>query len=138
MSLQWLLVRSVLALFTLLIVPLADWPTGTLTAHAATFTVTSTADAPDASAGDGVCLSTAGECTLRAAMEQANASGDPDTINVPGGTYALTAGTLTLTTDATITGSGAATTIVDGGAGAGCSGSPCPASSRPTPSTSRG
>ena len=39
----------------------------------ATFTVNSTADAGDANTGDGVCATTGGVCTLRAAIQQANA-----------------------------------------------------------------
>jgi len=35
--------------------------------------VTSTTDAPDRAVGDGVCASAAGECTLRAAVQEANA-----------------------------------------------------------------
>jgi CSLREA domain-containing protein len=47
-------------------------------ASASVFTVNSTGDASDANPGDGVCeTSTPGECTLRAAIEEANA--DPGT-----------------------------------------------------------
>jgi large repetitive protein len=55
-----------------------------------TFTVTTTADAPDVSSTDGLCQTSAGECSLRAAVEQANASAAADTIVVPEGTYGLT------------------------------------------------
>ncbi len=37
-----------------------------------TFTVTSTADTPDASRGDGICADTQGRCTLRAAIGEAD------------------------------------------------------------------
>src|SRR5215211_6314841 len=58
-------------------------------AHASTtFTVNSTADYGDVAASDGVCDATrgGGECTLRAAIEQANATSGADTINfdIPG------------------------------------------------------
>src|SRR5215203_3674583 len=58
-------------------------------AHAATtFTVNSTADYGDVAALDGVCDATrgGGECTLRAAIEQANATPGADTIHfdIPG------------------------------------------------------
>jgi CSLREA domain-containing protein len=43
-------------------------------AHAATLAVDSTGDAGDASPGDGVCATAGGECTLRAAIEEANAT----------------------------------------------------------------
>jgi len=62
---------------------------------------------------------------LRAALQQANALTGPDTIMLPAGTYTLTisgrcedtaaTGDLDITEDLTITGAGAATTIIDGG-----------------------
>ncbi|MFQ5519802.1 MAG: choice-of-anchor Q domain-containing protein [Candidatus Methylomirabilia bacterium] len=83
-------------------------------AQAATFTVNSTVDAVDANPGDGVCATAAGECTLRAAIEETNALLFADTINLPAGTYTLTPG-LSITDSLTITGEGAANTIIDGG-----------------------
>ena len=53
-------------------------------ANSATYTVTSTGDAPDASTTDGVCADGSGACTLRAAIQQANANanaGGPDRIH---------------------------------------------------------
>lgn len=55
----------------------AAWP-----AAAATFTVNSTADAPDASLSDGICADSAGMCTLRAAIMQANALGGTNVIDL--------------------------------------------------------
>jgi CSLREA domain-containing protein len=54
-------------------------------ALAATFTVNSTADDPDASPGNGVCQTAGGQCTLRAAIQEANALAGPHTIafNIP-------------------------------------------------------
>src|SRR4051812_44590558 len=52
-----------------------------------TFTVNSTADGGDANLGDGICqTSSRGQCTLRAAIEQANARAGRDTITfkIPG------------------------------------------------------
>jgi CSLREA domain-containing protein len=49
--------------------------------------VDATTDAADASPGDKVCASAAAECTLRAAIMEANAHPGPDTIVVPAGTY---------------------------------------------------
>ena len=58
----------------------------------AAFTVNSTSDAIDANPGNGVCeTSTPGQCTLRAAIMEANALPGADTINVPAGTYNLAA-----------------------------------------------
>lgn len=55
-----------------------------------TFTVDSTKDAVDANPGDGICSSAEGECTLRAAIMEANELPGPDTIILPAGTYLLT------------------------------------------------
>jgi CSLREA domain-containing protein len=51
-----------------------------------TFTVTSTADTPDAAPGDGVCADTNGNCTLRAALTEADYQIGTDRIafNLPG------------------------------------------------------
>ena len=94
-------------------------------AMAANFTVDSTADAVDASPGDGACATLAGACTLRAAVQETNARPGADTISVPPGTYVLAipgagedasvTGNLDITDDLTITGSGAGSTIADGG-----------------------
>jgi len=56
---------------------------------AATFTVDSTADEPDADPGNGVCASAGGQCTLRAAIEETNALAGMDSVTVPVGTYPL-------------------------------------------------
>lgn len=85
-------------------------------AHAATFTVTKTADT-----NDGVCD---GDCSLREAILTANASPGPDTITLPAGTYQLTiagnedaasSGDLDITDSLAIVGAGASSTIIDGG-----------------------
>jgi CSLREA domain-containing protein len=49
-------------------------------AFAATFTVTSAADLGDAAVGNGVCATSEGQCTLRAALQEANATPAPDTV----------------------------------------------------------
>jgi len=45
-----------------------------------TFAVNSSVDAPDANIGDGICATSTGECTLRAAVDEANALLGMDTI----------------------------------------------------------
>jgi CSLREA domain-containing protein len=90
-----------------------------------TFNVNSTSDRTDSSVGNGVCRTSAGTCTLRAAIQEANARAGADVVIVPAGTYALaiaplnqntiTTGDLDITGDLTITGAGAASTFVDGG-----------------------
>ncbi|MGZ4716859.1 MAG: choice-of-anchor Q domain-containing protein [Acidimicrobiales bacterium] len=70
---------------------------------ATVFTVNSVIDAPDATVGDGVCASAADGCTLRAALQEANAHTGPAQIVLAGDQrYELTvAGT---TEDASATG----------------------------------
>src|SRR5260370_20744623 len=58
-------------------------------AHAADFVVNSTADAPDAKPGDHLCITAAATCTLRAAVQEANADGGANTISIPRGYYRL-------------------------------------------------
>ena len=52
----------------------------------ATWTVNTTSDAPDANVGNGVCATAAGQCSLRAAIENANVHSGNDLINfnIPG------------------------------------------------------
>lgn len=59
-------------------------------AAAATFQVNTTADAVDASPGNGVCATAAAKCTLRAAIQEANALPGQDTVKVPAGVFRLT------------------------------------------------
>ncbi len=89
-------------------------------ARSATFTVTSTVDAVDATPGDGVCASAAAECTLRAAIQEANALPGPDVVEIPAGTYpqdlggpaedAGATGDLDITDDLVLDGTGATIT----------------------------
>jgi CSLREA domain-containing protein len=94
--------------------------------QAATFTVNSTADVAGLAAN---CVAGgAAQCTLRSAIQAANASAAADTIVLPAGTYTLAipgrnenlaaTGDLDIVVAGgalTITGAGAATTIIDGG-----------------------
>lgn len=78
------------------------------TADAIVFTVTKTADT-----NDGACDS---DCSLREAINAANATSGPDSILLPAGLYFVSG--LVLQDEVTIIGAGAATTILDGnGAG---------------------
>ena len=97
--------------------------------YADTFTVNSTTDAVDANPGDGTCATAGSVCTLRAAIQEANAHAGDDTIDVPAGTYLLTippgaettaaldasVGDLDITANATITGVGSGLVTIDGG-----------------------
>jgi CSLREA domain-containing protein len=73
-----------------------------------TFTVDTHVDAFDASPGDGVCASAIGSCTLRAAIDEANALGGHHTVVVPSGIHAVTLGQLTILANVTIQGTGTA------------------------------
>jgi CSLREA domain-containing protein len=97
-------------------------------AAAGTFVVTTTTDQPDSAPGDGTCGSAAGECTLRAAVMEANAAPDNNTISLEApapAVYELTVtgagedgaaiGDLDLGTDMTIAGRGPDDDVVDGG-----------------------
>src|SRR4051812_3729336 len=58
-------------------------------ARAADFVVTSTADAVDANPGDGACAAANGRCTLRAAVQEADAASGASTVTIPAGRYRL-------------------------------------------------
>lgn len=97
-------------------------------AGAATFMVNTTTDAAEnmATVGDGVCDVGGGQCTLRAALQEANALPNADVIDVPAGTYALSVADagdssrdLDVLNPVTITGAGPLLTIIDAGQGSG-------------------
>jgi CSLREA domain-containing protein len=91
-------------------------------AWATTYTVTSTADAVDANPGNNVCATAGAVCTLRAAVQEANAHNGADAISIPAGTFTLSlagagedsaaTGDLDLLDPVTITGAGATSTII--------------------------
>ena len=96
--------------------------------QAKTFPVDSFDDAVDAVPGDGNCVSATlpgGPCTLRAAIQESNAStSTADIITLPPGVYTLSitganedkaaTGDLDITSNIVISGSGAKTTIIQG------------------------
>jgi len=99
-------------------------------AQAATFTVNTQNDTLDATPGDGVCMDAGGQCSLRAAISEANAFAGDDIINVPAGTYtqslvatnddANAGGDWDISSNITITGTaGSASTILQAAASAG-------------------
>jgi CSLREA domain-containing protein len=81
------------------------------------FVVDTTADGHDAHPGDGVCADTSGKCTLRSAVEAADALEAPVTVIVPAGTYRLSLGPLVVTDPAglDIVGAGASRTAITAG-----------------------
>ena len=95
--------------FTLLLVALSLglclFPPRRAAAAPSNFTVNSLADTPDASASDGLCADAGGACTLRAAIQQANADPAADTIGFSVvGTINLTGALPNISTDMTIDG----------------------------------
>ena len=68
----------------------------------ATFTVTTTTDG--------------GAGSLREAITNSNGNAEADVINLPAGTYTLSSGELDISSEVTIAGAGAGTTIIDGDA----------------------
>ncbi|MEW6776889.1 MAG: right-handed parallel beta-helix repeat-containing protein [Bdellovibrionota bacterium] len=95
-----------LALLAVLAAPLA----APLVARAATFTVDDTGDDSDFNAGDGICEVFDGEgvCTLRAAIQEANALGGADGIDFGiGGTISLSDWLPNIEDDLAISGPGA-------------------------------
>lgn len=83
---KWpLLVLSLTAMAVAMAALLASGQ-GVLHASPDTFTVNSTGDGGDSNTADGVCDDGSGNCTLRAAIQQANATAGTDTIafNIPG------------------------------------------------------
>jgi CSLREA domain-containing protein len=93
-------------------------------AEAAIFKVNSTEDAVDIAPGNGVCMTAGGVCTLRAAIQEANALVGADEIRLKAAVYRLTltgagedaaaTGDLDITDSVTIVGKGATLTVVDG------------------------
>jgi CSLREA domain-containing protein len=97
---------------------------------AATFNVNSTLDRQDRDNGDGSCeTATARQCTLRAAITEANASPGGDIITLPAGTYQITlttagednntGGDFDINSGITFNGAGAGSTFIQAAASAG-------------------
>lgn len=96
-----------------------------LRAYAIAITVDTTVDSVDVSPGDGVCADGNGACSLRAAVQEANALAGDDVIVLPAGIYVLTIvgasedlgarGDLDIAGDLTIDGAGVEATVLDGG-----------------------
>jgi len=79
------------------------------------FIVNSVLDAGDDNAGDGICdAGSSGSCTLRAAVEEANAHTGPDTITLKNDTYVLRNGTLTVSGELIIRGTAPDNSIISG------------------------
>ena len=95
-------------------------PVGPAAAHSTKFVfqVDSTTDAHDANPSDGVCRTSFDTCTLRAALEEADAlpAGSRVKVDVPAGAYDLSLGSLEATANTlTVSGAGRAATVVTAG-----------------------
>jgi len=86
-------------------------------AQAVTFTVNTSADSHDRTPGDGVCRDSSARCSLRAAIEENNASYSNAIINIGARTINLNTasgyGQLNVTAAATINGAGSGNTFID-------------------------
>lgn len=82
-------------------------------AHAASFAVNTAADTPDTNPGDGICADEAGNCSLRAVIEETNALPGVDTVTVPANNYLLTK-QLIIEDDLFVDGAGKGLTVLDG------------------------
>jgi CSLREA domain-containing protein len=99
---------------------------GTSEALAATFIVDTMQDSLDVVPGDGICADGGGACSLRAAIQEANALAGSDEIVLGAGIFTLSipgaledagaAGDLDITSEVSISGADEQTTIIDGAA----------------------
>jgi CSLREA domain-containing protein len=79
-------------------------------------TVNTTADLPQADPQSAVCADSAGQCSLRAAIQVSDAqpAGTVTDVSVPAGTYALSLGPLAVTANTVaVTGAGSTATVVE-------------------------
>ena len=105
-------VTRIVAIISLLLTVLFLLP-DRVSRAAATFTVNSLADTPDAVPGNGICADAGGLCTLRAALQEANAFAGDDTINFSvAGTLNLTGALPDITSNININGPGSSSLTV--------------------------
>jgi CSLREA domain-containing protein len=99
------------------------WICSVSLAFAAVFNVNTLTDAVDSDTSDGICLTASAECSLRAAVQQANASSGADVIDLMDGIYSLSltgirednaaTGDLDINSEITINGNGASLVKID-------------------------
>ena len=116
--------QGIKLLYTLLVCCMAMVLCLSQGAEAAIFKVNSTDDIVDVAPGNGICMTGTGVCTLRAAVQEANALPGADEIRLKAAVYRLTltgagenlaaTGDLDITDSVTIKGKGATLTVVDG------------------------
>ncbi|MCA9988269.1 MAG: hypothetical protein KDE59_28375, partial [Anaerolineales bacterium] len=76
-------------------------------------TVDSLASGADTAIGDGICATSGGECTLRAAIEESNALAGQETIQLPAGTIDISSRLPDITDHLIIAGAGVGQTILN-------------------------
>ncbi len=104
--------RAPLLALVMLVPALAITPPATATL----FSVDSSADTNDANPGNGFCADGSGFCSLRAAVEEANAWGGPDTISLDvAGPYDVALGQLAVNSEMTILANGETLRLTAGG-----------------------
>lgn len=91
--------------FAILVLALSIFALPVAGAEGSTFAVSTTADS-----NSGTC--TPGACTLRQAVEAANASSGADEVSLPNGEYSLTFGQLPIGDDLTVVGGGAGSVAI--------------------------
>jgi hypothetical protein len=98
-------------LLIIMVVNVASNSLLTIKTQATSFTTNTFLDTIDATPGDGLCADSAGNCSLRAGIEETNSLPGSDTLNVGAGTY-LVGQTLVISDNLTLIGSGRSTTII--------------------------
>ena len=107
------LIAATAGIFSALLVVGPTSPAGASATY--TFTVTTKADSTDAHPGNGGCADSSGRCSLRAAIQEADAepAGSTIDVTVPAGKYTLSLGPLSFTANTIdVTGAGSTATVV--------------------------
>lgn len=81
---------------------------------ASTFNVNTTVDSGDTNPSNGICADTTGKCSLRAAIEEANALNNNSLVKIPAGRHVLSIGPLIVKGSVIIRGAGQDKTFVSG------------------------
>lgn len=83
-------------------------------ASAAVFVVNDDSDTSDSVPGDGTCANAESRCTLRAAIDEANALAGADEISLPAGRFRISGGRIAITDDLDVVGAGIDATRIQG------------------------
>ena len=86
-----------------------------MVANAGTFVVNDLSDTPDSNPADGICANSSGFCTVRAAIQTANATAGTNTVLIPTGVFMIGSPLVIDSSDIIIQGDAAGATFLDGG-----------------------